>query len=359
MNKIHPIPSGTIEGFFGRSWSWENRRIHLEFLKAHNFSFYIYAPKSDPQLRRNWQQDWTPEQKRELQKLRDHSRSLKLKFGIGLSPLELYLSPSGEQVKRLEQRVIQLNEMQPDILCILFDDMRGDLPDLAQRQIDLCHAAAQASSAKQIIFCPSYYSFDPILEKVFGKMPEAYWQTLGRDLDSNIEIFWTGEKVCSPSYSRDHLLNVGDLLQRKPFLWDNYPVNDGAVKSKLLHLRAVPQSHNQIGDLISGHALNPMNQALLSQPAIASLDLAYQLGNQYHPEQVQLELLVNLFGQNLGQYLADDIAIFQDQGLAVLDADNKACLLQKYQRFANFPAALELIEWLEGGYTFDPSCLTD
>ncbi len=358
MNKSHPIQTGTIEGFFGKSWSWENRQHHLHFLNQYHFDFYIYAPKSDPHLRRLWQQDWSAADKRELQTLREQSHQLDLNFGIGLSPLELYLSPKNQQRAQLERRIAQLNELQADILCILFDDMRGDLPDLAQRQIELCHAAAEASNAKQIIFCPSYYSFDPVLEKVFGQMPEAYWETLGKALDPHIQVFWTGEKVCSPGYSRSHLLEVGELLQRKPFLWDNYPVNDGAVKSNLLHLRALPASHNQISDLIDGHALNPMNQALLSQAAVASLDLAYQLGSSYIPASEQLELLANIFGKDLAQALYQDLACFQDQGLKLLTEGTKKQLIEKYQRF-NQPAAQEVVDWLNGGYTFDPACLTD
>ena len=48
--------------------------------------------------------------------------------------------------------------------------MRGDIPNLANLQIDYMHQVAELSTAKRIIFCPTYYSFDPVLEKVFGAM---------------------------------------------------------------------------------------------------------------------------------------------------------------------------------------------
>ena len=47
---------GIIEGFFGRPWSWAERADAVRFLRPHGFSFYLYAPKADPYLRRRWQE---------------------------------------------------------------------------------------------------------------------------------------------------------------------------------------------------------------------------------------------------------------------------------------------------------------
>lgn len=68
--------------------------------------------------------------------------------------------------------------LQPDILAVLFDDMKGDTPDLARHQLTIAHDIAAHSKASRLIFCPSYYSTDPVLEKVFGAMPPAIWKSL-------------------------------------------------------------------------------------------------------------------------------------------------------------------------------------
>ena len=49
-------PLGIIEGFFGRPWSWAERADAVRFLRPHGYSFYLYAPKADPWLRRRWQE---------------------------------------------------------------------------------------------------------------------------------------------------------------------------------------------------------------------------------------------------------------------------------------------------------------
>lgn len=350
---------GVIEGFFGRSWSWEDRKNYAQFLALNKYNFYIYAPKSDKNLRMDWQQDWSAKTKEELINLRQFYRSANVDFGIGLSPHEIYLSDSRDQRAQLNQRIEQINQLAPDILCILFDDMRGDIPQLAQIQTDIAHQAAAISNAKKIIFCPTYYSFDPVLEKVFGTMPENYWQTFAQQLDKSIDIFWTGEKVCSAHYSAEHLTQVTELIGRKPFLWDNYPVNDGAVKSNLLQLRAFDQSHSQLADKVAGHAANPMNQPWLSQIPLASLPLAYREQTHYSASSAFTQICNNLCGAELAEQLQRDIYQLQDLGLKKLTQEERQNLRATYRQFHNNPYAQEILAWLNDEYQFDPACLTE
>lgn len=358
-NNNDATPCGIIEGFFGRSWSWDIRKNYAQFLALNQYSFYIYAPKSDKHLRKHWQDDWPLAEKKALMELRQTYRSAGVQFGIGLSPHEIYLDQSNNQRAQLDQRIRQINQLEPDILCILFDDMRGDIPGLAQIQTDIAHQAAAISNAKKIIFCPTYYSFDPVLEKVFGAMPENYWHTFAQQLDKGIDIFWTGEKVCSPNYSPEHLLQVTELIGRKPFLWDNYPVNDGAVKSNLLQLRAFDKGHSQLTDKVAGHAVNPMNQAWLSQIPLASLPLAYREKENYSPASAFTNISNELCGTALAKQLQNDIKQLQDRGLKNLTTTERQILRETYQRFGNNPYAQEIVAWLNDEYLFDPACLTE
>lgn len=358
-NKNCTAPFGIIEGFFGRSWSWEDRKNYAQFLALNEYSFYIYAPKDDKNLRKQWQRDWPVEVKNSLADLRQIYRAANVQFGIGLSPHEIYLDNSNNQRAQLEQRIKQINQLEPDILCILFDDMRGDIPGLAQIQIDIAHQAAAISNAKKIIFCPTYYSFDPVLERVFGAMPEHYWQTFAQQLDKSIDMFWTGEKVCSTNYPAEHLAQVAGLIGRKPFLWDNYPVNDGAVKSNLLQLRAFDQGHSRLADKVAGHAVNPMNQPWLSQIPLASLPLAYREKENYSADTAFRSICNNLCGDELAKQLRQDIHQLQDLGLKKLTQQERQALHATYKQFANSPYAQEIIDWLNDEYQFDPACLTE
>lgn len=353
-------PLGVIEGFFGRTWSWKDRQAMMPFLAGEGFDFYLYAPKSDPYLRRLWQQHWPEPEWQQLVRLRQTSRQHRVRFGLGLSPLELYRESGPASQRQLEQKVLQLNDLQPDILCLLFDDMRGDVPHLAQRQAELARVAAATTNARQVILCPTYYSLDPVLEKVFGKRPERYWETLGRELPESIDIFWTGPQVCSPHYPEKHLREVSEWLRRKPFLWDNYPVNDGAAMSKKLPLMAYPPEHASLKGQVAGHAANPMNQAALSQIPLRSLPQVYREGEAYRQQQAFEQSCHATCSTDLARLLIADQPQLQERGLGDLSEPERQALLARYRPFAGQETtAGELVDWLEGGYAFDPACLTD
>lgn len=352
-------PLGVIEGFFGAAWSWQERHQLVDFLRARHFDFYIYAPKADIHLRRHWRLDWPADIDHALHALRDHCREAGIAFGLGLSPLDL-CNPAGQPDRKdFAQRLKALNRYQPDILGLFFDDMRGDFPHLATTQASLAAEACQLSDAQQVILCPTYYSDDPVLEKVFGKRPENYWEHLGQTLPRDIEVFWTGPQVCSPVFSSEHLTDVAQRLGRKPFLWDNYPVNDGAKMSRHLHLRPFAAEHAHIKELISGHAVNPMNQFHLSQIALASLPLAYRQGTDYQPQAVYQGLLEDICGSPLAQHLLQDTALLQDKGLDDMGESCRQALLQKYSALPASGWQEEILDWLQGHYAFDPACLTD
>lgn len=45
---------GVIEGFYGRPWTHEQRLGLIEFIGARGMNTFVYAPKDDPLVRREW-----------------------------------------------------------------------------------------------------------------------------------------------------------------------------------------------------------------------------------------------------------------------------------------------------------------
>lgn len=345
--------AGVIEGFFGREWSWADRASYASFLSENRLDFYIYAPKGDRYLRGSWNQDWPEETWSHLHELRDVYRQHGIAFGLGLSPFDVQQNYDRAAQAALQKKAELLNQLDPDILCILFDDMKGDVENLAAIQCDMAHLIAGSSRASRHIVCPSYYSDDPILEKVFGSAPKGYLRSLGKDLDPKLDIFWTGPLVCSTSYPREHLQDVSERLGRKPFLWDNYPVNDGAKKSLHLHLR--PFRYHDCADLVAGHAINPMNQPWLSRLPISTFEASYS--KDYHLESAFREAVQKAScSTELKEQLEADMAHFYDKGLLGIEVEK---LRHIYAKLPSDPYRDEVLEWLEGKYEFDPNCLTD
>jgi hyaluronoglucosaminidase len=351
---------GIIEGFFGTSWSWDMRRHYAQALRGLGFDFYVYAPKDDKYLRRAWMDDWPAAQLAELKLFAATCRQYGVQFGVGLSPFEAYKDYSVSTRARLIDKVRTIQrELQPQICCVLFDDMRGDTPRLAQTQIEIVDDVASNLGAQRIVMCPTYYSTDPVLERVFGAIPAGYLETLGISLDPRIDIFWTGPKVCSKEYPREHLLAVAEQLRRKPFLWDNYPVNDSRLMSAFLHLRAFTDRPAGLQELLAGHAANPMKQPWLSQIPLATLPISYSQPGAYDPDRAWRAAAVRSCGTQLAESIELDLTLFQDVGLQQLTAEQRAYLTERYQRHVGHPAAQEILGWLNGDYAFDPACLTD
>ena len=343
---VTEAPLGVIEGFYGTPWGWAERAANFEFLRERGYDFYIYAPKSDDGLRKTWRAKWPAEYTERLIDLAAHCRNAGLAFGIGFSPHEVWRDASARA--ELGRAVRHLNRIGPEILCILFDDMRGDMPGLAETQAEIATEIAATSTADRFVFCPTYYSFDPVLEATFGTASKDYLTTLGKRLDPKIGIFWTGPKVSSAEYPAEHLREVAGLLRRKPFLWDNHLANDGAASAGHLHLKTPLTRADLANDLTAGCAINPMNQ-----PALSRIPLAMIAGGMDFAEACN-----SVCGAALGAEIVSDRSDFQDRGLESIPDGARAALIEKYRQFDDHACAREIIAFLSGAYAFDPACLT-
>lgn len=349
---------GVIEGFFGRQWTWERRRDYASFLRENGYRYYIYAPKGDRFIRTDWTEPWPSKMFEEMQNLGETYRQAGLAWGIGLNLYELHFHYDDKAIRLLEEKIRYLNQLQPDILAILFDDMKGNIDRIAEIQVAVTHRALELTTARSVIMCPTYYSDDPMLDQIFGERPRNYLEDLGDRLAPSVHVSWTGPEVCSTSYPVEHLESVGERLGRKPFIWDNYPVNDSEKMSQFLHLRAFENRPYQMGELTSGHAINPMNQACLSQFPLMTLNLSFREREAYDPEKALKLALQSLCGDSMAQSLWEDLALFQDRGLDHLAPDRRAELIRKYSQFEN-RFSDEIVGWLKGEYPWSPECLTD
>jgi hyaluronoglucosaminidase len=340
---------GTIEGFFGRPYSWAERTDLMRLLAPHGYGFYLYAPKADPYLRRRWREPHPDAEMAALSAFAADCRAAGVRFGVGLSPFELHFDFTAEARADLAAKLAALDAAGCEWLAILFDDMKGDLSDLARRQAEIVGFAAERTRADRLIVCPSYYTDDPILDRIFGPRPPGYLRDLGAALDPAIEIMWTGEEVCALEYSPGHLARIGEEIGRKPFLWDNYPVNDGPRMSRHLHLRAFTGRPAAIGAQLAGHAVNPASQPTLSAIPMLTLAASYAQGEAYAYGQAFQDAARQVCGEALAAQLTADLLTLQDGRLDDISDERRARLRARYAAF-DHPAAREVAAWLDGAY---------
>ena len=110
-----------IEGYFGKPWSHEDRKQVVTRLRELGFSSFHYAPKADAFLRRRWREPHPDAALATLGDLSAHCRRVGMRFGVGLSPYELYRDFSGSAKADFLAKIRALDDIGLDDLAILRD----------------------------------------------------------------------------------------------------------------------------------------------------------------------------------------------------------------------------------------------
>lgn len=344
---------GIVEGFFGAEWPRQARLDYAPFLRKHGGSFYIYAPKRDAYLRKKWRDHWPDEYLNELVTLRDHFHHFNIQFGVAISPFELGHTIHEIDWNLLKQKFQILKRLNLDMLGLFFDDMPVT-DDLLKTQKKVVNLALEYFPSG-LIFCPSFYSFDPILDKVFGQRPTGYVEGLKDAIPDSAEICWTGPKVISDEMPREHLVEVNKLLGRKPFIWENLYANDGPRNCNFLKLKYFEGRDESLNEYSSNIAFNLMNQPYLSQVLFLS---SVKVIHGKSPKEAFEQSCLELMPQELASLIISYRDEFLNLGLLKLSSEQKQLIADKFAKF-NHPISTEVYNWLSGLYLVGPECLTD
>ncbi len=347
------IGTGIIEGFFGPEWSWEVRGHALNQINQSGGGFYFYAPKRDSFLRKNWHEQHPADQWDRLVQFSKQCQNQKIKFGIGLSPFEIHNEWNENTKQLLTKKIEKISELQIDYLGIFFDDMKGSA-DLAKKQSEILDFIQSCIKTK-IIFCPTYYTWDPILDKVFGQRPEQYLESLAENVSSDIEFLWTGNKVISQEISVADLKHVAAIIRRKPIIWENYFANDGPKQCKFLPVKPYLGREKNVLSESGGWAFNLMNQGMLSLINYASA--VSVLNHETEPLEALRNTLESHFSSEVSRFIIDNSDLFLKKGLDVLTTEEKHRMKMIFSNKSNFEK--DYIDWLDGKYIVGPECLTD
>jgi hyaluronoglucosaminidase len=299
---------GIVEGFFGPLWSMGHRRRLFEFGAARGINTYLYAPKDDPYHRKLWRQPYPAAQWRELLRLIRTAQRTQIDFVYGFHPGEGLYFGDDRSVGICLRKAQRFYDAGVRSFAVLFDDIPSRLSDARDRRAfknSLARAegtwmakiiAAQPASwsAVEWWICPSYYSEDVLLERVFGQFEAHFLETLARYLPANIPCFWTGPQVVSKTITLAHVQRVAKQIKRPLLLWDNYPVNDLSMRDEL-HLAPLTGRDPRLPECVYGYLNNPLLQEELSfLPLATCFDYAAK-PQSYKPETSWLRIVKQRF----------------------------------------------------------------
>jgi hyaluronoglucosaminidase len=346
---------GVMEIFFGSPWPKEARLSYAQFLPAAGYEAYLYGPKADAYLRRRWKEEWPAAYRAELKAMSETFRAAGMKFGVCFSPMGYHEETPERGAALLAERLRILAEVGIDTLGLFFDDMPVH-EGLAATQLTIVQEVRKIFSG-HLLFCPSFYTPDPILDKVFGARPAHYLEDLAAGLPADIEIAWTGPKVISPEIPAEHLAEVKALLKRAPSLCDNFYANDGPKNCKFLKLKPLTGRDAAAFRECSSWYFNPMNQAELSKVALVAAARTLQRGEP--GAEAWRAALYGHCSPALAKLLEERAALFLHEGLDKIGEEDKAALRRSLAACADEPIARELHDYLNGAYTVGSECLTD
>jgi hyaluronoglucosaminidase len=300
---------GIVEGFFGPPWSMRHRAAMFEFGAVKGMNTYLYAPKDDPYHREKWRLPYPPNRWREMTRLIRLARSHSIDFVYGFHPGKGLLFTDERPLITLLEKAQRFYDIGVRTFAVLFDDIPSQLSHRKDRKQfggSLARAegwwlaeilAHQPSGWKEVEWwiCPSYYSEDPLLARVFGSFEPEFLERLQETLPQSVACMWTGPQIVSKTITLGHARRIAKRLNRRLILWDNYPVNDLSMSAEM-HLGPITGRDARLPQAVYGYLNNPLLQESLSfVPLATCFDYAAR-PDRYDPEKSWRRAVKERFG---------------------------------------------------------------
>jgi hyaluronoglucosaminidase len=292
-----------------------HRKALFEFGAMRGMNTYLYAPKDDPYHRKLWRQPYPPARWHQLLQLIGQARKNRIDFVYGFHPGEGLRFSDTKLVETLIKKAWRFYDCGVRIFAVLFDDIPSRLT-YAQDRRSFKNSLARAEGAwlaeieaRQPVswrdvewwICPSYYTPDPLLVRLFGRFEPDFLEILGECLPPNVACFWTGPSVVSKRISLDDMQKIAQRVRHRLLLWDNYPVNDLSMRDEL-HLGPLQGRDPKLPRVVYGYLSNPLLQEKLSFiPLATCFDYAADPAH-YHPESSWNGIVRELFGSSALPY---------------------------------------------------------
>jgi protein O-GlcNAcase / histone acetyltransferase len=314
--------SGVIEGFYGQPWSQAERFELFDWMATWGLNIYLYAPKDDLKHRVLWREVYRASETENLASLIKACRQRNLRFIYALSPgLDIRYSDKGE-LTNIQKRLEQLLALGCEDIALLFDDIPDHLDSADIKQFGSlagaqCHVAntifkwiRDQSPSARMLFCPTAYCGRMAQRQLGGK---DYLATVGRELATEISIFWTGPEIISSEISVTHVQEVEAVLRRRPLIWDNLQAND--YDGRRFFCGPYSGRATELRRHVSGLLINPNTEFPLNYVPLRTLGEFVRGQGTWDPRQAYLAAMREWLPRfaTIGQPISfEDMVLFGD-----------------------------------------------
>ncbi|NUK30260.1 beta-N-acetylglucosaminidase domain-containing protein [Parageobacillus sp. VR-IP] len=376
---------GVIEGFYGVFYTPPERNNLISFLGENGYNLYIYSPKNDRQHRVHWREPYPDSIMEQFQKTVELSRKVGVEFCYSLSPGLSINYASEEDFKIVVSKLKTFYDIGVRTFMVSLDDISSKFRYKEEKEKFKTYAEAHVYLANRLyawlkkldnkcrlMLCPTDY---------YGKAPfSQYIYELGEGLHPDIDVFYTGPDICSETISEQETGDFAEAIKRRPIIWDNYPVNDLAMRVEI-HIGPITGRSAALPSVCKGFVVNTMSEAEASKIALLTFSDYFRDPVHYQPwvswekalqkvagkehsdalkifaentlysclKHVSVEKLKQLTDKALdllyaGERATDSLAIQRLH--SYLDSIDEACYDLKF-RMSNYALRNNLLPWIE------------
>ncbi len=259
---------GYIEGFYGKTWEQKKRLSVMSLMAKYGMNTFYYAPKDDEYHREKWREAYPEKELSELKALFNFAEENELDFSWCIGPGLTYHYKDENDFDLLIQKIKSVYDIGVRRFGLLLDDIPWDFQyeddtlsfdSIVDAHIDLINktylALKTIDTDISLIACPTEY---------FGDEDGYYISKLGKNIPSDVDLFWTGEEICSRVLTCRESDDFLRATAHKPYFWDNYPVNDCEMFQEM-HLGAYKGRDRELFRHCEGLICNVMEYAECSK----------------------------------------------------------------------------------------------
>jgi beta-N-acetylglucosaminidase len=312
---------GTIEGFYGRPYTTDERERLIRFMGARGMNAYVYAPKSDPKHRDQWREPYSAAELADFARIAAVGRESGVRVYFAISPGITFDPSDAADLPRLEDKLASVHRTGVDGFALLLDDIFTPSAPALDPGVQARLVARTGEIVRSFGADVDYwfignlyagtadeYRAGTIDRRLFlyAEPPVAYFDAYDALVPREVPILWTGPRVISPALRTEVARAVRELVRRPLIAWDNYPAND--VFQDDLFLGPYLGRDANLGEALDGIVCNLMTQPTAGLLAVATAADFMRDPGGYDPERSWHAAIADLGGD-----AADALELFAEQ----------------------------------------------
>ncbi|MEG1402317.1 beta-N-acetylglucosaminidase domain-containing protein [Bacteroides sp.] len=215
---------GVVEGFYGTPWSHQVRMSLIDLYGKFKMNYYLYGPKDDHYHScPNWRLPYPEKEAKNIKELVEACNRNRVDFVWAIHPGQ-DIKWNNEDYTNLVNKFNMMYDLGVRSFAIFFDDIDGEGTN-PRKQTELLNRLNEdfvkvKEGVAPLIVCPTDYS------KLWANpTPQGSLSIYGNTLDPSINVFWTGDVVCS-DLTKETMDWVNSRIKRPALYWWNFPVTD-------------------------------------------------------------------------------------------------------------------------------------